>query len=572
MSGRALWSELERAVDPPSAEEQSVLEALDAHLDRTLPPGRGPELERAGEFPDEAMRAFASEGFVRHLVPAKEGGSLDWSFAMRIGTRLAAHDVDFALCLGGAVLGGMPLLVVGNDAQRARYFGELLRGEMGALALSEWAHGSDLLSIDARAEPRDREGMACAAKDAVSYRLFGEKAPVNNASRGAYVVVLARTGAIGDPFGASLFLVEQGAPGVSALPRFETIGFRSMDLSGLALQAAEVSRAMLLGNPGEGFTYARRSLEVSRSGVAAMSLGAHCQTLALALEHARTRVLYGKPIASLEAVQAILGRVYARLVESAALVRRAVRSAARWPSSARAWTAAAKLVAPALLEESVHDAGTLLGARSLLENLPLARLRRTAPVFAIFDGSSQLQLDELWRYAARWPLEATMDEAEARERIAEIRKPAPCPFDASTEDRDGILDRTSPPLLLRALAPALPGLDLDVLADSARLIARAAREGRTLGQSLRFRVSAAAASLYALSALVESTAAAGSAPALRSALAVRLAEFAPRLATTLLALEPTLGAAAAHEASSRVLPLSRLDDVRTAATHAAALP
>src|SRR4029079_15180855 len=110
----------ERWVDPPAADEEGVLRALAEHLARVLPPGRVAELEARGEFPDAELRAFAREGFMRELVPADQGGALDGARAMRIAVRYAAHDLDVTLCLGGAVLGGMPVLVAGNAEHRAR--------------------------------------------------------------------------------------------------------------------------------------------------------------------------------------------------------------------------------------------------------------------------------------------------------------------------------------------------------------------------------------------------------------------------------------------------------------------
>jgi hypothetical protein len=303
-----------------------------------------------------------------------------------------------------------------------------------------------------------------------------------------------------------------------------------------------------------------------------MAAGAHASCLALALEHARSRVLYGQPIAALEGVQQIVGRVFARFAESLALARRAARAAARWPASARAWTAAAKLVCPTLLEESVHEVGTLLGARSLMETLPFARVRRTAPVFAIFDGSSQLQLDELWRYAARWRLDGAVAAEEVWKAGRALREPAHCPFDANKEDDSGALDRVSPPAILGALNDAASGAALGVLAEAAQVVGRVAQGARSSGQATRFRISSGAASLYALAALAEaaSLAEGDARDALRAALAVRISELAPRLAATLVALERQGGPGTA-ELASRVLALARDADSLTAAGHAAAL-
>jgi hypothetical protein len=417
----------------------------------------------------------------------------------------------------------------------------------------------------------DADGASCAAKDAVRFRLFGTKSPVNNGTRGANVVVLARTGAAGDPFGASLFLVARDTPGVKDGPKYAPIGFRCMDLSGITLDGAELPRASLLGAAGEGFAYARRALEVSRSGVATMATGPQASCLAMAVDHARSRVLYGRTIGELGGVQAIVARTFARFAEALALSRRAVRAAARWPASARAWTGAAKLVCPALLEESVHDVGTLLGARSLLEDMPFARLRRSAPVLAIFDGSSQLQLDELWRHAARWRADGTTTEG-AIVLGQSLRDARGTPFDARREDSDGELDRASPPALLHALDGVIASVGLTTLGRAACTIADAAREGRALGQALRFRVSSAAASLYALAALAEATALSDerSRQALRAALAIRVADLAPRLAATLIALGKHLTRDFDAEATS-MLALCRDDDETRAAAYEAAI-
>jgi alkylation response protein AidB-like acyl-CoA dehydrogenase len=572
MSARVVLETMERWVDPPAADERERLLALDAHLARILPEGRGAELEARGEFPDAELRAFAREGFIRDLVPGDQGGSLDWARAMRIALHFAAHDLDVTLCIGGTVLGGMPVLVAGDAAHRAQYFAPLLRGEMGGFGLSEWAHGSDLLAIAAVAEPLDARGAPCAMADAARFRLNGTKSPVNNGTRGANVVVLVRTGESGDPFGYSLFLVPRETPGVLPGPKYAPLGFRCMDLSGITLDRAELPKGALLGKAGEGFVHARRALEVSRSGVATMAVGPQATCLALALAHARDRHLYGAPIGALGGVQAIVARVFARFAEALAIARRAVRAAARFPESARAFTAAAKFVCPTLLEETVHDVGTLLGARSLMEDLPFARLRRSAPLLAIFDGSSQLQLDELWRYAARWRGEGALTASDAVSLGARLRDPAPVPFVAAVEDTQGELDRAAPSEVLGALDAVIPGAGLAILARAGTDIAEVARGARKLSQAARFRVSGAAATLHGLAALAEAAALADADDArtgLRAALAIRTIDAAPRLAAALATLGPAIGKDFAGDAA-RVLSLAREDDETREAAWAAA--
>lgn len=539
---------IEGLVDPCAADERAVGERLAEFLLRELPEGRGAALEAASAFPGRELRAFAASGLVKALVPEDQGGTLDWARAMRLCARFAAHDLDVTLCLGGMVLGAMPLLVAGSREQRARYFGPVLKGEMGGLGLSEWEHGSDLVSGACRAAPVDAEGNAASEKDAVAFVLDGTKSPTNNGSVGANVVVLARTSDGDDAFAHTLFLVPRGTPGMLAVPRFDSLGYRTMDLSGVALKGARLGREMVIGAVGEGFVIARRALEISRSGVATMGVGAHATALALALGHARSRKLYGAPILELGGVKRLVAAVTGRLLVASALSRWAVRCVGAWGGAARSWTSVAKLVCPALLEASVHDAGTVLGARSLMNDLPFGRLRRAAPVLAIFDGSSQLQLDELWRHAAAWK-DAALDVEAVRGPAARVWSSERRPFVAEGDDAGG-LAATSPPVVLSTLG----GEALAPFADAARVVAEHARGLRGQPQERRFRVSELAAPLAALAAVVlAARAGSGDAAALEAALAWYAASISGDLAAGLVELATDADRAAHAALAARVL-------------------
>jgi hypothetical protein len=380
-------------------------------------------------------------------------------------------------------------------------------------------------------------------------------------------VVLARTGGDDPQFAHSLFLVPRGTAGLQPHPPFATMGHRCMDLSGASLRGAVLPRAAMLGAPGEGFFHARRTLEISRSGVAAMAVGATATALALALEHARTRRLYGATIDQLGGVQTLLARSFARLCASAALSRRAARSVAHAPVAARGLSCAAKYLCPVLLEETVADAGTLLGARSLMEDLPFARLRRSAPVLAVFDGSSQLQLDELWRHAGAWKEPGALTTERALILLRELEAPPPATFDPGRDD-EGQSAATTPAAMLSAIHALAPELGLGPFAAAASVVREAAGAARRSSQPTRFRLSDAAARLWAASALAEAYVL-GERDEMHSslgaALSLYLVELAGPLAAALVELAPDRAgeasavlqvagrAAAAREATWEVL-------------------
>ncbi|MBO6933483.1 MAG: acyl-CoA dehydrogenase [Deltaproteobacteria bacterium] len=450
-----LVATLEAKLDPVTEPEAATMAAWDAYLTATLPPERAAAIEREGIFPraelDALLRGPAGDAFVPHA----EGGTLSWSTLMRICSRLAERQLGVVLCLGGVVLGELPFLVAGNAEQRAAFMTSLREGGLAGLALSEWDHGSDLLGNDT---------VATETHD--GWRLSGTKRPINNASVATHLAVLARTGEPNDPFGATLFHVRRPTPGLSATGPVDWSGFPGMDLDGVVLDDAAADP---LGGVGKGFALARRVLEISRGGVACMANGVHAAAVGLAEAHVRERSLYGAPIAELEPVRVSRARLRTRLVAALALGRVAARTTQRAAVSARQWTCAAKLLCPELLERSVHDAGTLLGARSLMG--PFAALRRDAPILAIFDGSSQLQKDELWRHAATWR--------------RELEEPSSVGvFDPWREDPE-----------VAALCPLSLGVE------GAAEVHEAARGARSESVATRFAISEAAASLYALAAM-----------------------------------------------------------------------
>ena len=539
----SLYERVEALVDPAPEDDAPVLAAWVRRARDVLPPGRGAEIEAGGELPARELAALAAGGLSRAFVPKEQGGTLAWSRLTRICSRLAAHDLDFTLCLGGAVLGALPVLVAGDAHHRAAYFAALARGEMGGLGLTEWAHGSDILAGEVTAAPLDVSGAPASLEGATHFRLDGSKAPINNGTHGACLVVLARTGAGDDAFAHSLFLLPRETRGLEPHARFATLGHRAMDLAGAVLRGAVVPRSAMMGAAGNGFALARRSLEISRSGVAAMTLGSMATALALALDHARGRQLYGAPITELGGVRVLLARSFARFVAATALARRAARTVAKWAVPGRALSCAAKLACPALLEATIADCGTLLGARSLMTDLPYARLRRSAPTLAVFDGSSQLQLDELWRHAAAWRPSGSLTEERARAVLRTLAEPEVLAFDPHGDDT-GEVASTTPCAMLGALAPLAPELGLAPIARLAACVSEAAGRMRGAPQEARFRVSDAAAKIYAIASLAESHAAARDERARRAigaALALYLADTAGSLAATLIALAPDRG-------------------------------
>lgn len=491
---------VEALVDPPDARGREFAEAFDAFAREMLPDGIGRALEGTATFPEKELESFAKRGLIDVFAP----DTADWAHAVSTAIMFSAHEPDVLLCLGGTALGTLPVVVAGDALQRASLARALRAGKMAGFGLSEWRHGLDILGNDAAAEPLNAAGEPCGAGDATQFRLSGTKAPVNNATRGAIVTVLVRTAEGRETNSQSLFMIERDKTPLAPGKRFESLGYRNMDLSSIVLDGVMVPASAVLGKVGEGFHHARRSLEISRGGVASMAAGLAIRAFAIAAAHALERSLYGAKVIEIPAVTSLLAQSYARIVEATALARFTGRLLAHATVSSRHATCAAKLVIPQLLEQNVHDCGTVLGARSLLEDLPFARLRRTAPVHAVFDGSTPLQREELWRSLITWRAPGTLSAAAFRERFDALTAPAPS-FDAYRDDSE-LAEAMTPPALLAIAADLLGEPMLESLASAAMTLSASAPSLRRASSEAKHAASDAAGALYALSALAMFTA------------------------------------------------------------------
>ena len=406
--------------------------------------------------------------------------------------------------MGGTVLGTLPVLVAGNEEQRSALSKVLRAGKMTGFGLSEWDHGLDVLGNEAKAVPLNAEGEPCEASAATHFRLSGTKAPVNNATRGAIVTVLLRTAEGREANSQSLFMIEREKTRLVEGKRFASLGYRNMDLSSILLDGVIVPASALLGKVGEGFHHARRSLEISRGGVASMAAGLSIRAFALAASHADSRTLYDAKVIEIPAVKSLLAKSYARMLEGVALARFTARLIAHATVSSRHATCAAKLVIPQLLETNVHDCGTVLGARSLLEDLPFARLRRTAPVYAVFDGSTLLQKEELWRSLITWRAPGTLSAASFRERFSALTAASPR-FEPYRDDGE-LAESMTPPAVLAITSELLGEPCLATLATAAIALSESAPSLRRDSAEAKHAASDRAGAMYALAAFAAFTA------------------------------------------------------------------
>src|SRR2546423_3037405 len=293
-------------------DEQRDLQAL-AHefAERELRPIARERDERE-DYPPGLLAKAASAGLTSYSIPAEYGGGGVGSVtAALIAEELSWGCAGLASTIQATMFPVRPLVRYGTDEQRERYLPLLAReeGTLGAIAFTEAHAGSDLASIRATARP-DGEGGG--------WILDGEKVYVTNGGIADLTVVFAQA-----EEGITAFLVEVADPGVSAGRKERKLGLRASYTGSLVLDAARVPPGRVLGKPGEGFLVAMDFFEVSRPQVAAAAVGVARAAFEHAVEDAREREAFGRPILHPQGVSFKLADMAMEIDAARVLVSRA---------------------------------------------------------------------------------------------------------------------------------------------------------------------------------------------------------------------------------------------------------
>lgn len=392
--------------------------------------------DEADAHPDELCRTLVSAGFHLNYLPREWGGRLD-SFAdsMTLVRAAARRDVNVMPGTMFSIIAATCLQLHGSEEQRRHVAGILTRGGSVAFALTEAAHGSDLLSGEVRL---DEDG-----------RLYGEKWMVGNGLRCEAVYVVARTGKRG-PGAFSAFLLDPDAAGLVREPAPRTGGMRGVDLARLRFTGVPVSEDALVGKKGEGLEVAVLAQQAVRLMSMAGSLGCADTALRLALGFAAERRVAGTPLVESPYARRELAVASAALLAADAVALAAARGVHVVPGAFSVWALAAKHVVAEATEELVRRCAAVLATRSVLrDRAPGAglfqKLQRDVSVVRVIDASP---LANLRAYAAQIPaLVGRTDGSGPDGRIFALDAELP-PYEPNRLD-----------LVVRGADPVMAGLD-----------------------------------------------------------------------------------------------------------------
>lgn len=338
------------------------------------------EDEREERFRPEIIQKLGELGLTGIPIPEEYGGAgLGYSEYITVVEELAACNAGYAISVAVTGLAQVILNKFGTEAQKRRFLPDLASGNaIGAFSLSEASSGSDAGNL-----------RTTARRDGDFYVLNGTKLWTTQGDSAQTLILMARTGGPG-PKGISAFILEKGMQGFRYGKREKKMGWSTSHTMELILENVRVPASNLVGKEGDGFKIALTALDSGRITIGAAACGVARGALEVALNHAKQREQFGKPIAEFQGVSFMLADMATELDAARLLVQRAaaLRDADK-PFTTQA--AMAKLFATDMAMKVTTDAVQVLGGAGYTQDFPVERYMREAKVMQIVEGTNQIQ-------------------------------------------------------------------------------------------------------------------------------------------------------------------------------------
>lgn len=362
--------------------EQELLRATVREFARRDVAPRAKAIDAAQSFPAESWAQAAELGLLGATAPAEYGGAgLGLAELCIVGEELAAACLSTA----ATVLHQADMVVGriarhGSAEQKERWLPGLIDGSViGCLAMTEPEAGSDVMSMRTRAERIDG-----------GWRLDGTKTFITNGPVADLALVYARTGGA-EERRLGLFAIPTDAPGFARGRKFSKMGWRGSPTGELILDGCEVGDEALVGGPDEGRAILLAGLDSERVLMAAESVGVAQGALEVALDYARERRQFGRPIGEFQLIGGKLADMYTETEAARALTWTALARVEAEAAGSRELASAAKLMGGDVAMRVTTEAVQVLGGYGYIDEFPVERYMRDAKLMQIGGGTAEIQ-------------------------------------------------------------------------------------------------------------------------------------------------------------------------------------
>ena len=337
--------------------------------------------DQTGEFPREIIKKAWETGLASVSIPSEYGGvGLSLFESCLVVEELAWGCAGMATSIMCNDLGLTPILVAGSEAQKKEWLGRATRDfTLVSFCLSEPAAGSDVAGLQLLAE-----------KDGDDYVLNGTKCWITNGGVADVYTVFATLDRTSRHKGVCAFVLDAKTPGVSVGKKEDKMGQRASDTRVIHFDNVRVPASQRLGQEGEGFKIAMKTLDTTRPSIGALAVGIARRALEERVAYSKERKAFGFPIMGFQAVQFMLADM-AKEVEAARLLT--LQSAWMIDQGLRASknSSFAKCFATDAAMRITTDAVQIFGGNGYTKEYPVEKLMRDAKLMQIYEGTNQIQ-------------------------------------------------------------------------------------------------------------------------------------------------------------------------------------
>ncbi|MHC1744250.1 MAG: acyl-CoA dehydrogenase family protein [Syntrophobacteraceae bacterium] len=363
-------------------EEQQMIQDLAAQITKEKIRPQRAELDATEEFPWDIMKVLAQSDLFGLYIPEAYGGMgggvIENCLAVE---KLAEGCIGIATTFAASGLGAYPFLLFGSEEQKQTYLRPIAAGKrLAAFGVTESGAGSDVSGI-----------QTTAVKDGDHYILNGTKQWITSGGEAEIYSVLAITDRSKGPRGASFFIVEKGDPGFTFGKKEKKMGLRASATRELVFQDCRIPKNRLIAREGMGFIIAMKTFDKSRPGIGALGVGLSQGALDIAVEYARKRIQFGKPIINHQAIAHKLANMATKTEAARALVYSVARFMDSDPGDVSKVAAMAKMFPGDVAMEVATEAVQVLGGYGYMQDYPVEKMMRDAKILQIYEGTNEIQ-------------------------------------------------------------------------------------------------------------------------------------------------------------------------------------
>lgn len=363
-------------------EEQILIQRMAREFAETHVQPIAAEIDKNHRFPQETVKQMGELGLMGITIPEEYGGSggdnISYVLAVEeLAKVCATHAVIVSVHMSVCTY---PIYSMGTEEQKRKYVPDLASGKkIGAFAITEPGAGSDASAQTTTAVLKGDK-----------YILNGSKVFITNGGYAETFIVLAKTDPDKGTKGMTAFIVEKDFPGFMVGQTEDKMGICASSTTEIIFKDCEVPAENVLGSVGGGFQVAMKALDGGRVSIAAQGVGVAQGALDAAIDYAKERVQFGKPIAANQGIQWMLAEMAVEIEASRLIVHKAAAlKDEHEPYSL--YSAMAKYKAASTAMQVTTKALQIHGGIGYTKNYPVERFMRDAKIIEIYEGTSEIQ-------------------------------------------------------------------------------------------------------------------------------------------------------------------------------------